>query len=372
MKWKGLFILILITAFSQINAQQSGLSGLELNYHFGKMIKHTEKITFDPPNATNAIDAKLVFQTNGNQHWHHAHGLPEYGINLLHFDLGNKDILGSATGVFPFINFKIFDNNKLSWNFTFGSGLAYFSKPYDVLENPLNNAIGSKFNNISALRTSLRLKIFKQTYLNVGAAFTHFSNGISKSPNFGFNVASANIGLHYKFHESEERKVLDKASRSAIRSKKLGYEISVGYASKEVGTPGGPNYLVKLANLGLSYRIANVNKILLELAYEFHAATYHFGLQVYAFENKQQARQGATRLALVLGEEFVFGNIAINGKVGFYVSSKSYDLPRKYYVKVGTRYSVPILKEKEIFLAIYLKSHLQVAEYISLETGVRF
>jgi len=372
MKGKGLYILFLIIAHFQTNGQQSGLSGLELNYHFGKMIKHTEKITFDPPKATNAIDAKLIFQTNGKKHWHHAHGLPEYGINLIHFNLGNEDLLGKATGIFPFINLKIFDNNKLAWIFTVGSGIAYFTKPYDVLENPLNNAIGSKFNNITALRTSLRLKILKQTYLNVGGAFTHFSNGISKSPNFGFNVASANIGLHYKLHESGNRKVLEKGARQAINRKKVGYEVSVGYASKEVGTPGGPKYLVKIANLGLSYRIANVNKILLELAYEFHAATYHFGLQVYAFENEQQARQGATRLAIVLGEEFVFGNIAINGKVGFYISPNSYDLPRKYYVKVGSRYSVPIWKEKEIFLAIYLKSHLQVAEYISLETGFRF
>ena len=364
------FIIILIIIPWAL-LQSQGLSSFEMNYHFGKMIKHTERITFNPPAATHALDAKLIFQTNGSKVWHHAHGLPEYGINLIHFDLGDKELLGRATGLFPFFNFKIIDQRQFSWMFTFGSGVAYFNNPFNALENPLNNAIGSNINNITALRTSLRLRVLDQITLNLGGAFTHFSNGISKSPNLGFNVASAYLGINYQFNPYQDRIVENKKLKE-LDVPNFKYELSIGFASKEVGRPGGPNYLVKLANLGMAYRISTVNQFLLELAYEYHTATYHFGLQVYAFENKKEARQGATRYALVIGDEFLFGRIAVNGKVGFYLSSKSYDLPKKYYAKIGARYSIPIFKKREAFLAIYLKSHLQVAEYISLESGIRF
>ena len=115
--------------------------------------------------------------------------------------------------------------------------------------------------------------------------------------------------------------------------------------------------------------------MLLGVDYEFNRAIYTFGLEVAEFENKKEARKGATRLAIFVADEFLFGSIGIQLQMGRYVGREMnrYVLKRNYS-KLTMRVYLPewfgnTLRPQA---GITLKAHAATAEYIALNAGCTF
>ena len=86
---------------------------------------------------------------------------------------------------------------RLSLNYEWDFGLSYGWKPYDKDKHPENHVIGSKMTAYINANVYLRWALSNQWDLNIGGAFTHFSNGNTSMPNAGLNTLEGRLSMAY-------------------------------------------------------------------------------------------------------------------------------------------------------------------------------
>jgi hypothetical protein len=109
--------------------------------------------------------------------------------------------------------------------------------------------------------------------------------------------------------------------------------------------------------------------------HESNQAIYEWGLHSARFRNEAAARQGATRLAITLADEFLFGDLSIVLQAGRYVGKNiNQYVPKVSYAKLSARYYFPALWGDGLkpFAGISIKAHKFTAEYISGNVGISF
>ncbi len=368
------FALSLLIPLS-INSQSAqpkwpkGLS-IESSIHFGQIIKHTPKLTFEVPSLSPGVDLNFKFQTWGKRPWQELQGYPLLGISFSYFQFGEPDLLGNAVSFVPNLTVFITKKKWFDAHFLVGTGLAFLSQKYDIVENPEYNAIGSNINNTVVFKLGMGFKVTKHFRIVTDGAFTHFSNGSASLPNFGVNIPAISLGVNYIPHPLKaEDYVLHNESKKG--KKKLGLSMHLGMAFTESQIAGGPKYPFYISSLAGNFYLNKINRLHLGMAFEFDRAVYDFGRHVFAFENDDEGLKRARRLSVFVGDEFLFGQWGLLLEAGYYLSQNAYLLPLPYYTKLSTRYFLPpIGKPKtKFFLTLMLKSHLFNAEYIGLGLG---
>jgi hypothetical protein len=113
-----------------------------------------------------------------------------------------------------------------------------------------------------------------------------------------------------------------------------------------------------------------VNRAILGLEGEYNVGAYHFHQHITLGNDPQQLRRDASRLAVFLADELMFGDISILLLTGFYIHRGERTLYFMYN-KLSVRYYFPPAGKPttRFFAGVYLKSHLSTAEYISLGIG---
>jgi hypothetical protein len=125
---------------------------------------------------------------------------PLRGLSLEFRDFGYKDVLGSAFSATSYMVFPLISTSGNSYlDLTMGAGIGYLTRCYDVVENPLNNAIGSKLNARVNVKISFT-KYLTNTHWGGGIEFMHFSNGTLKTPNLGLNLPSLYLNFGYNLN----------------------------------------------------------------------------------------------------------------------------------------------------------------------------
>ena len=113
--------------------------------------------------------------------------------------------LGHPLSVFLFQGATIATLSKrLALNYEWNLGLTYGWKNFDTEERPENRVIGSRTTANIDLDLYLRWTLSRHWDLNVGAAFTHYSNGNTSIPNAGLNVMGAKVSVAYFWGRQEE------------------------------------------------------------------------------------------------------------------------------------------------------------------------
>ena len=113
--------------------------------------------------------------------------------------------LGHPLSVFLFQGATIATLSKqLAFNYEWNLGLTHGWKNFDTEERPENRVIGSRTTANIDLDLYLRWTLSCHWDLNVGAAFTHYSNGNTSIPNAGLNVMGAKVSVAYFFKRKVE------------------------------------------------------------------------------------------------------------------------------------------------------------------------
>ncbi|PSR02242.1 MAG: hypothetical protein BRD50_07450 [Bacteroidetes bacterium SW_11_45_7] len=196
-------ILMIIFPFCQVKGQ--GLLNqydwsVTGSYHPGKVIQHNSKFNgalIKKP--AHFGEVSFAAQTKGSALWHQLLNYPESGLALIGGSFGNRDELGFGYGAIPFVKFRLHDSKIARLFFRMGIGVGVVTEPYDALENPSNNAIGSKVNNIAQFVFGVDWKLDQYWHLRAAASYTHFSNGRIQHPNLGVNTPAGVVGLRYHF-----------------------------------------------------------------------------------------------------------------------------------------------------------------------------
>ncbi len=357
----------------EIDTDKANGFSVELNFHYGKIVKHTPKLTFDPPPISPGVELNFKIQTHGKRSWEELQNYPQFGIGLYSFFLGDKDVLGNAYGLLPNMSIYLYKGEKFDANFMLGTGVGYLTQKFDEINNTQFNAIGSHLNNMVAFKFGTRYQVHPNWKIIGGFSFTHFSNGSASLPNFGTNIPALYLGLNYHPKPlAKDNFIFHGSSKDRVR--KFGLTAHMAMSFTESGVSRGPRYPFYITSLGATYYWNKINRAILGIEYEYDKAVYQFGLHSFQYDNEKDARQAAGRISAFIGNEFLFGNWGVVLQAGYYLSKKSYLLPQPFNTKIGVRYYFPEIgnPSTKFHVLLILKSHLFNAEYIALGIGAAF
>ncbi|WP_062057724.1 acyloxyacyl hydrolase [Aquimarina longa] len=133
-----------------------------------------------------------------DKQWASRLGYPKTGISLGITDFGNKEKVGRAYALMPFVEIGLFSRRTNKWHLNMGFGGSYIDTKYHPETNPFNKAITTSFN--WSFKSFLYYDVLscKPIKWRLGLGYGHYSNGHTKLPNQGLNSfmisASASIG----------------------------------------------------------------------------------------------------------------------------------------------------------------------------------
>ena len=338
------------------------------NFHYGKSLQHSSK--FNPEIRNNAIGAEFNVGVNvsGRHHWHKRFNYPEIGGSLVYLDFGNNTILGRGIGLSPYISFPVINKEIYKLQIRLGAGIGFLTKTYDILDNSINNVIGSKINGTGQFKILNNIKLNDKWRLLAGVALTHFSNGNVQKPNLGINTVSGNIGIQYLPNNNPQRLQPD---TSKNYFKRFHGVVKIGIAINEGPVPGAAKYPIYIAMATLAKHTGRHNKLQLGAEYEFRSDQYVL-IQSSIDRQGPVSRMDVSRFAVFFGDEIVFKNFALSMNVGVYVN-KFEGKPFYFYNKNGIIYYVPLQKHKpSLFMGIFLKTHYAIADYFEYGIGYIF
>ena len=301
-------VLFIILNANYLGAQKS----IEFNSFLGKVAKHKSEILYETPPYSLGGELTFSVRTSGEKKWHQRWNRPSMDLSLLHFYLGDNEVLGSLTAIIPQLGFYFGERRKSFFRFQFGTVIAYVTKRFDEISNPTNNAIGSNLNNIIVLRISHQWQLTQRINILSGISLTHFSNGRTSSPNRGINLPALSIGASFQLEQNKEE---TKPILNNDKIRKWGFNLHVGSGIKEDIVPGGPKYNVKIISIGGRYATDQFNHILFGWEYEYHDNEYSFAIATFIEE--EQAQKEAKKQMLYLADELLFGKISLRFQIGY-------------------------------------------------------
>ncbi|MEQ1745412.1 MAG: acyloxyacyl hydrolase [Saprospiraceae bacterium] len=355
-------------------AQPSTAIAFEATTYHGILWRHTPKTTIQTGQLVCGQEIGIRFQTLGKKSWQAWQRYPAFGLALTHFRLGDRSH-GSAWGLLPHLNVPVWRMGRFLATFRVGTGLGYVTQPYDYFDNPGQNAIGSHWNNFTQFRLGFEYRLSEHWRVQAGGVLSHFSNGASALPNFGVNLPGGFAALAWSPGGIREAEFLP-ASEPKRGGKRWGGAVTSSLALVEYSVFDGPRYPVWGLSVAGYFQPNRINRVSLGLEYEFNRAVYEFGLRSTEFKNKNEARQGATRLAVSVADEFLFGDLGVQVLAGVYAGGGGLNrvVPKSWYSKLSVRYYLPPLFGTALrcHLGISLKAHGTTAELISTNVGLVF
>lgn len=125
------------------------------------------------------------YHFNNTQEWARRLKSPKTGISLGVTDFGQRDSIGYAFTLMPYIEFNAFGLEDFM--IKVGTGGSVFTTKYDPVTNPLNEGITTDI--VWSFRAFAHYRIIesKKTHWFLGAGYFHHSNGHTRLPNQGLN-----------------------------------------------------------------------------------------------------------------------------------------------------------------------------------------
>jgi len=351
-----------------VNAQKKSAYFGEVT--IGKVVKHREGLLFDVPPVSAIFQMGKVIQTDGAKSWHSYWGYPRLERSV-HFNIfGDAEVLGYAIGAAPGVGFYMYRGERSAILLHLGAGFAYLNKEFNAVNNPMNNAIGSNFNNTTQVKISYERPIAQSLSIDVGLGITHYSNGLSSSPNSGINVIGFHLGIKPTMAiRNLSESIFDIETDEIERRWGMNGFVSFGVA--EYSVPGGPKYPIKNYSLGVYYQSNPFLKWHVGLDYDYALGNYEFAIR--DFQTEKTANAEATSTAAYAAIEGIFGDVSFRYQMGYYLDllyDKTESVP---YSKFNIIYNVPYnFYEVQPYVGILLKTHVAVAEYVAVQVGIEW
>lgn len=356
-------LLLFVNVFSYSLAQEPEVKPayhVNASMHYGFIIAHRASMYALQRDHVRITEVSFLKQTNGSKTWHSMYNFPLIGLKYHYFDLGNKDETGYTHSLLPFIDFNFSKNRKVSFHFGFGIGAAYFTKIFDVKDNYRNLAMGSHFSFAVSMSSCLAWKILNRTSIVAGLSFNHFSNGATKTPNLGYNIPSARIGITQKFGKTE---AYPSAGPTQIE-RTWRKSFCLGAGVKQRYPVNGPTYGV------VSFSFTGMKRISNKSALGAGADMHYDGSLHTVLESEDGIKapvQDAFRAGVCASYELIFSDFSLLFQGGRYLYSK-HDSEGKFYQRLGMRYTL----YKNWFACINLRSHFGKADFFEAGTGIKF
>ncbi len=358
-----IWIGFLIYPYFETEAQNSipAEYGIELKTHYGFLMAHHTYMRILQEQHFPILQLNFFKKGNFGKEWQSMYHFPQYGVSLIYSPLSSPKYLGKGIAVVPFMNFRIFTHEKVSFKFFVGSGIGYIEKPFNIRENYKNEAIGSRFNAVLAGQADFRYKITPSAEISSGLSITHFSNGKHKTPNLGINNLAVYFGIAKYLPSNKSYKQPEILEESKRWEKNFFFALS----SKQNYPVGGNNYLYTAYSFNVKRFIGRKSKfgIGTDIFYDFSDRA-HFRSVGF---NKPDLTY--IKPALYILHDFRIGKVSLFIHVGTYLytfeNNQDYGM---IYDRAGIQYYF----NKYLSTHIALKTHYARADCIELAINLSF
>lgn len=363
-----LLIVVLVLFKVQASAQHKLWGSnllLEGRVNYGFMINHHLEMKIFNAHFP-SFEINLGKETYGRERWQALYGYPFIGISYWYSQMGNSTFLGSANAVFPYVNYPIIRNTKHELNFRVGLGLAYLTKRFDRLENYKYIAIGSHVNAAINLQAEYRWRFDPRMNFAVGLALMHFSNGSTKTPNYGINTPSLNLAFAYRL--SKENTYLNKKLIPSLYTfefpgvKSIDFSLGATAAYKDMGSEYGRTFMIYNFYGTVTKQFTYKSTAGIGLDVTYNESDYYFAdLNSIPYEsNSELLRIGIGPIYQLSMSKlsYIFG-------LGFYLKGKL--VPETSYFRVGLQYQIT----KGLFANLTLRTHFGQADFVGIGLGYK-
>jgi hypothetical protein len=360
-----LFVLAFAKAtLSQTTDSYPKVATLDVSYMYGSILQHNPDIahliTDHPTGLLFAYNRK----TFGAEEWESRFGFPDWGFSVAYQDMKNF-YLGEAYSAYGHYNFHFFNRNM---QLRVGQGLAYMTKPFDIIENPRNNAYGTRVTSSTYLLANYRREnIYKGLGIHAGATIVHYSNANVRAPNNSTNTWFFNVGLNYTLNKESipEFKIWEKKSYTedihfnAVA--RAGFNESDFRGSGQFPFYDFAFYADKRINIKSSLQ-AGTEVFIAEFLKEYR------DYQANSFpEEGITGDENYQRVGVFIGHELHLGKTSVLTQFGYYLY-----WPIPFESRIYNRMGLQRRLTDHLFASLTLKSHGAAAEGVSLGMGYRF
>lgn len=339
---------------------------LEFSTSYGFIICHHQEMKVF--NAHFPIfELNLKQATFGRKSWQPKLNYPSIGISLLYTGIGEQPEIGRAFAIIPNMTFNCLKGERHSINFKCGVGIGYLTQTYNAVNNPKNTFIGSHVNAAINLAVDYSYMITRRLGTSAFIGFTHFSNGSSRSPNNGLNMAHAGIGLKGFINEPKQRvagHTSDNRQYKSWEKKNISFTFALSYSQKDIA-----EYL----GYGRSWSVYNLQINAMKRLTEMSSVGTGFDL-VYDMTDKDILNRdgiGFTDIEILkpginIAYELIFGSTSFIFNFGYHIAGKEL-CEGRVYQKLGMIQHI----WKGFFATISLTTHYGWADYIGFGIGYR-
>ncbi|MEQ8924582.1 MAG: acyloxyacyl hydrolase [Fulvivirga sp.] len=341
------------SVYSQISSWESSL-------HYGKIIPHSSElkpVTEEPLWGLQLDYSRLKLSQKA---WDQCNCYTKIGASFTYFNYQNPEQLGSSTNLIffaePYLSYK----SRLKLTMRSGVGFTYVNRLYDENSNPENLFFSSHLSFIIHLGLYGVYAINEKYELKAGFNYNHISNGGLNQPNKGMNFPTISMGVIYNTNTFQ----FENREKNEYLKKKLFYYVRLFGTMPEVSNEdvsvNERKFLLGLSS-GVLFHLTQTN-------------AFNMGVELVNDESYKRSAELMGKdydhrvVGIVLGHNFVFGNILFNQQMGWYAyrpfpsTSNSFYQRYELLYKLGNKFQV----------GVGLKAHGHVAENMDLRFGVVF
>jgi hypothetical protein len=324
------------------------------------ILNHTRAISHLAASHPVGFELNAQRQTTGAAPWHGWYKYPKVGLALVYYDYHNP-ILGQSYAATVYLSKPFVRTRRQDLSFRLGTGLAWFTNPFDLQANRKNTIVSSSLNATMQLRLEYDYALTPHLGVMLGVALNHYSNGATAKPNFGINLPSVVVGLNYHQQRPAPTVAYLAPEPADVGHNFLIASTSLGYKQLEVGTY--TKYLVNSVTVAAGRRINRKSNLLVGLE-------GFYDRSLLAEQRDTARNQGkltdVKKAGFFLGHELLFGRLAFASHLGFYVYNP-YKSTGFYYERLGLKYQFTDV----VFGAIDLKVHGAAADVIEFKVGAK-
>jgi hypothetical protein len=324
------------------------------------ILAHTHSVEQLAASHPTGFELNAQRQTTGSAAWHGWYKYPKLGLALVYYDYHNI-ALGQSYAATVYISKPLYRTQRQDLSFRLGTGLAWFTNPFDIQTNRKNAIVSSALNATLQMRLEYDYAVSQHMGLLLGLGLNHYSNGATTKPNFGVNLPTVVLGLNYHQQRPAPTVAYLAPTPSDVGHNFFLLSMSLGYKQLDVGDY--TKSLVSSATVAVGRRV-NRKSNLVAGAEGFYDRSLLAAQRDTA--RNQDKLVDVKKAGVFLGHELLFGRLAFISHLGLYVYNP-YKSNGFYYERLGLKYQFTNV----IFGSIDLKVHGGTADVIEFKAGVK-
>lgn len=366
-------VLLFTLLYNEIHAQSDSLNpkrplsfgfsvsrGVILNHKKGKLLSDgTINNNIVLSNYT-AFQAQLEWQTTGTKQWHKFFNYPSYGIALTYFNVDDTRFGHHGLSLMATHNLKCITSDFYKLKFRVGVGVGYFSTIYDKVTNPVNQYVSTHISAAVEVAFENYFQLKRGTHLVITPTITHFSNGASVLPNFGLNMFGISVGFKHQFSDFKTK--VEPKKVDIFGNTKNFVHFAVSYGSNTLAIPNYNYFFNYTIDASYGRKVGKISKLIIG-ANIIHNSIDNNPTAADLFPKGRPFFE-IDRSSIWAAHEFLFNRLGLITGFGIY-THKPKNQESKFYTRVGLRYHF----HKNIFGAVILRSHSNVADTIEWTIG---